>query len=276
MSVLLPQLLYAIVWRSESFFLIARRGPRSLGLVVLCATFAIVANFVNGGSEFPMFIKTMAEVPLGLGSLALFGCLDKAAQKRFLPWFTWYVNLAVLGNIGMMVFVPLDGTLRGVVSKFSCGSLVIWLAQMMAAIRWRTVCFENGVFIFLASPLRWIMCHAVYRMVLVSSPSFASFKYVVTEPTSISVMYMYYYSNPQLRRPVNSFFGAADTLIVATVCTCSNLKLFDLLVPSETLENISLVPKEWAVFCDIAGVCIQLLVTIYSVKQIAQRAFPPK
>ncbi|KAL2669958.1 hypothetical protein Neosp_015124 [[Neocosmospora] mangrovei] len=85
--------------------------PGLLLTMVLIAS-AVIAIFDRTSTKGEM-IKTMAELPLGLGSVLLFIVASRPVKARWLHAFTIYVNFAVYGNIVMMVATPSGDTFRG-------------------------------------------------------------------------------------------------------------------------------------------------------------------
>lgn len=182
------------------------------------------------------FIKLMFLLPFGLGSLLIFSCLPQAQQKKYLTWFTRYINFAVAANIFIMVFTPDGDTWRGIVSRFVCLALLIWLLQEMAKQAFQTTHFEDGFFIFRASPLQWVFGHAAYRLVLLSLPAFDSLAYLLLEPLSLLAMLALHQLHRK-RYPLSHYFGFADTLVVTTLAVLSR---YPILPPFET-EGFQLV-----------------------------------
>src|SRR5579862_5151607 len=118
--------------------------------------------------------KTMCLLPLGLGSVLAILVANRSFQVQYLPAFTTYINLAVCGNIGMMVATPADGTLRGTCSKITCIVLFTWIIQQGQRVGWKTVVIHNNLFLYTAVSKSWIFAHAVYRFVLLTLPCFGS------------------------------------------------------------------------------------------------------
>lgn len=162
------------------------------------------------------FTKMILLLPFGLGAVIGYVSLPKSKQQKYLPWFTRYINFAVLGNIFVMIFSPDGGTYRGMISRFVCFFLLIWLLQEMSKVRFQTTETNQGMFTFNSSPLSWIYCHAGYRIVLLSLPTFVSSNYLLLEPMSILVMVVLFYVNKK-RYPLSYYFGLADTIVVTTL-----------------------------------------------------------
>jgi hypothetical protein len=200
-------------------------------ILLACVLFlSLIVNYQFWGApqrdsiETMGFVKLMFLLPLGLGSLLTFASLSADRQKRSLVWFTRYINIAVAANIFIMVFTPDGGTYRGHLSRFVCLVLLIWLLQEMARKRFQTTLFDAGFFIFRSSPLGWILCHAAYRMALLSQPAFDSLHYLLLEPLSLLAMYALYRLH-QKRHPLAYYFGFADTLVVTTLAVISRYPL---------------------------------------------------
>ncbi|PJZ86527.1 hypothetical protein CH366_04440 [Leptospira harrisiae] len=162
------------------------------------------------------FSKLILLLPLGLGAVIGYVSLPESKQQKFLPWFNRYINFAVIGNIFVMIFSPDGGTYRGIVSRFACFFLLIWLLQEMGKVRFQTTQTDQRIFTFNSSPLSWIYCHAAYRIALLSLPTFDSSNYLLLEPMSIVVMIVLYHLN-QKRYPLPYYFGFADTIVVTTL-----------------------------------------------------------
>lgn len=165
-------------------------------------------------------IKLILLLPFGLGAVLGFGLLSQKKQEKHLLKFTWFINSAVIVNISVMMFVPAGETLRGIFGRLTCIILLLWLIQEMAKNKWKTVGFDNGVLIFNGVPLKWVSCHAIYRIGLISLPLFDTFHYVLFEPLSIGGTYLYYRLNSR-RHPLSYYFGYSDTLVAATIAVCS-------------------------------------------------------
>ncbi|KAJ3127788.1 hypothetical protein HK098_005787 [Nowakowskiella sp. JEL0407] len=154
---------------------------------------------------------------LGLGSVVAFGLLGVDAQKKHLNSFTNFINFVVLGNIAMMFFLPIDNTMRGYSHRVVCALLVIWLAKEMQKVRWNTVYFFKGYFLFNASPMSWVICHALYRSVMVTLPIFDTQRYFVLEPLSLGIMMILYRTSGKNDGRVSDWFGISDTMVVSTI-----------------------------------------------------------
>jgi len=186
----------------------------------LFAGFQFIGVFNRDPIETMGFIKLMFLLPLGLGSLLAFGFLSEERQKRSLVWFTRYINIAVFANIFIMIFTPDGDSYRGLLSRFVCLTILVWLLQEMAKQGFQTTRFDAGFFIFRSSPLSWIFCHACYRIALLSLPVFDSIHYLLLEPLSLFTMLALYRLH-QKRHPLHYYFGFADTLAVTTLAVVS-------------------------------------------------------
>ena len=135
---------------------------------------------------------------------------------------TVFVNVAVLGNIVMMVFIPAEGTLRGLSTRLTCMVLVLWLIQEIQKNRWKTVNFSDGLFLFNSSPLAWVLCHAVYRLGMITLPIFDTYRYILMELCSLSLMVGFYWFHRR-RYPIYYYFGMADTVIVSSLAVTAQI-----------------------------------------------------
>lgn len=208
------------------------------------------------------FSKLILLLPLGLGAVIGFVSLPESKQQKFMPWFTHYINFAVLTNIFVMVFAPDGGTYRGIVIRFVCFFLLLWLFQEMAKVRFQTTQINQKIFTFNSSPLSWIYCHAAYRMALLSLPTFDSANYLLLEPLSLIVMVFLYHLN-QKRYPLPYYFGLADTIVVTTLTV---LIRYPILPPFESkgLYITNLTENQW----DMIFLPVQLVVISISLRKI--------
>ncbi|XDD47613.1 hypothetical protein AB3N60_05915 [Leptospira sp. WS39.C2] len=216
------------------------------------------------------FIKLILLLPLGLGVVIGFICLPESKQQKLLPWFTSYINFAVLTNIFVMIFANDGGTYRGIVSRFVCFFLLIWLLQEMAKVNFQTSKINQNIFTFNSSPLSWIYCHAVYRIALLSLPTFDSTNFLLLEPMSLVVMVVFYQIN-QKRFPLPFYFGFADTIVVTTLTVLMRYPIplpFQLKGPY--FANLS--EYQW----DMIFVPIQLVLIGFVVRAIYKNRFESK
>ncbi len=167
------------------------------------------------------YLKQMLLLPLGLGAVIGYGLLTQTHQDRHLSNFTKFINVAVLTNILAMVLVPADGTIRGMTSRLTCLFLVCWLLQEIAQVKGKTVVYDKGFFIFSAVPLGWVFCHAVYRLGLMSLPTFDQFPHLFFEPLSLGGTYFLYRLHGR-RHSVSHYFGFSDTLVAPALAVCSS------------------------------------------------------
>lgn len=213
------------------------------------------------------FTKMILLLPFGLGAVIGYLCLPESKQQKFLPWFNRYINFAVLANIFVMTFSPDGGTYRGFISRFVCFFLLLWLLQEMAKVRFQTTDTKQNIFTFNSSPLSWIYCHAGYRIVLLSLPTFVSSHYLLLEPMSILVMVSLYHLNKK-QNPISYYFGFADTIVVTTLTV---LMRYPLLPPfhlkGSYLTNLS--EKQW----DMLLVPIQLIVIGFVLRTIYKNRY---
>ncbi|TGM48099.1 hypothetical protein EHQ92_09450 [Leptospira biflexa] len=210
------------------------------------------------------FSKLMLLLPLGLGVILGFGLFSESIQKRHLPLFTRYINFAVLANIFAMMFSPSGDTYRGVFSRFTCFTLLIWLVQEMAKVNFQTTHMDSKMFLFRSSPLHWIYCHAAYRMALLSLPTFASIRFILLEPFSlIAMVALYHWHNK--RYPLYYYFGFADTIAVTTLTVLARYPVLPPF-PSKGPYFPNLQEYQW----DMVFLPIQFLVTGFALWAIFQ------
>lgn len=184
---------------------------RGLLLVVVLCISAIIMTFDNT-STIGEKTKILCVLPLGLGSVLAFLVTNRSTQTRLLPAFTTYVNLAVYGNIGMMVGTPTGGTVRGMCSKAACTALFIWIVQQGHRAGWKTVVLHDKLFVFTAISKSWIFAHAVYRFVLLTLPCFGSGRrHRLMEVYSLTLTFALSWTTGL---PFEHCFGMADTLVV--------------------------------------------------------------
>jgi hypothetical protein len=218
---LLPNLIVSVfVW-----FLAAFYRPLLLFVVILVSSFAVIQYFMLNHpalKESLAIIKFLAVIPIGLGSILTFSLISAPRQKAYQRLFSYYINVAVIANIAMMLAAPADGTLRGQLSRLLCLALVCWLIQELVKVRGRSSFVSDGFFLFNSSPLAWILCHSCYRAALLSLPIFDSEHYFLLEPLSLTMMYGLYKTHRK-RFPVHFYFGFADTLVVSALVFSSHL-----------------------------------------------------
>lgn len=200
-------------------------------ILTLVSVFHYVAQPAPDAAVTMGFIKLMFLLPLGLGSLLTFALMSDAVQKKALNGFTHYINFAVASNIFIMIFSPSGGTLRGIISRVLCIVLLVWLLQEMAKVKFRTTEFDSGFFIFRSAPLNWVLCHACYRIALLSLPTFDSLSYILLEPLSLGTMVALHHLHKK-RHPIPYYFGFADTLVVTTLAVLSRYPVPSALNPS--------------------------------------------
>ncbi|MCW7504573.1 hypothetical protein [Leptospira paudalimensis] len=216
------------------------------------------------------FTKMILLLPFGLGAVIGYVSLSESKQQKYLTWFTRYINFAVLGNIFVMIFSPDGGTYRGILSRFVCFFLLIWLLQEMSKVRFQTTKTNQRMFTFNSSPLSWIYCHAGYRFVLLSLPTFVSSNYLLLEPMSILVMVVLFHVNKK-RYPLSYYFGLADTMVVTTLTV---LMRYPFLPPFQLsgpyITNLS--EKQW----DMILIPVQLIVTGFVLRAIYRNRLQSK
>lgn len=184
--------------------------------LMLLAGIQFISKLQHELIEILGFIKLVLLLPLGLGAVLAFAMLSVDKQQKYLLPMTRYINFAVTANIFAMVFAPDSDTYRGLLSRFACVTLLVWLLQEMSKVRYQTTQFKRGFFIFKSSPLHWIYCHAAYRIALLSLPSFDSLQYLLLEPLSLFIMKVLYHVDKK-KNPIHYYFGFADTLVVTTL-----------------------------------------------------------
>lgn len=237
-------------------------------LLIFVMALSLVAGFqfTSASSHNPIqtmgFIKFILLLPLGLGAVLVFISLTEVTQQRFQLWFSHYINFAVLTNIFVMVFAPSGDTFRGHLSRLVCLTLFLWLLQEMRKVRFQTTQFDHKFFIFRSSPLRWIYCHAAYRIALLSLPSFDSIQYLLLEPLSLIVMAILYRFHKK-RNKIHFYFGYADTIVVTTLTVLTRYPIlppFKINGPYYT----NLPQNQW----DMLFIPIQLIVIVFGIKEI--------
>jgi hypothetical protein len=209
--------------------------------------------FLTNHNHVGKFIKFLCVYPFGFGAIEVYKVFGTD-----LKMFTRYINMAVLGNIAMMMFVPDETKFRGKLVKLNCALMLIWLLQFVIERDWETVVVgkEEG-FLFIASPLVWIGCHALYRISLVTLPCFESWRYLMLEPLSLIVMVLLYRKNEGKYR-MEDHFGPADTLVASTMSLVSMIvDKFDRYSFTHTMDqnilNKYLVPVQVAVCLTAIG-----------------------
>ena len=211
----------------------AIRNQRLLLLVVLGVSMTIFV--FDKTSTVGAKIKTMCELPLGLGSVLAFLVASRPFQTRFLPAFTAYVNFAVYGNIGMMVATPAGGTLRGICSKITCLILFIWIVQQGYRARWKTIILHDNLFVFTAVSKSWIFAHATYRFVLLTLPCFGTGRrHRLLELYSLTLTFAL---SSTSNLPFEYCFGMADTLVVPATAGWSAIATTFNIIPRDVADG---------------------------------------
>ncbi len=290
----------------------------TISVVSLFVVFASIHTAHEPWGEIGDLIKFLCVLPLGLGPIVVFLRMPRNLRQLNSNWFSWYVNVAVVVNIAMVAALPTSGTYRGVSSRFACASLVVWLVFEMLEIGWfrcvvvpdlaytkgppaqtpalaktallqttKPVAFQTW-FLFTASPADWVLCHAAYRLVLVTLPTLDTFRYLLLEPLSI---YLAMWLSSKCAADHNAsptvcdagekksfglvhwsyFFGMADTLVVATMGTVSHLADHVMPPDSRPLKMSVLPAAEAGGAGDMAGVVVHVLVTCYAVRSTWSR-----
>jgi hypothetical protein len=215
---------------------IRNRGLLLLAVLSVSTTIAVFDKTSTGGE----MIKTMCELPLGLGSVLAFLVANRSFQIQYLPAFTTYINFAVYGNIGMMVATPTDGTLRGTCSKITCILLFIWIIQQGQRAGWRTVIIHDNLFLYTAVSKSWIFAHAIYRFVLLTLPYFGSGRrHSLMEFYSLTITFGLYFTQSNSSFPFEYYFGMADTLVIPAIAGWSAIaKVFNLIPPDAITDDM--------------------------------------
>ncbi|CVL08043.1 uncharacterized protein FMAN_09644 [Fusarium mangiferae] len=199
----------------------------SLLLVIVYITSAIIVLFDRTSTKKEM-AKTMATMPLGLGSVLWFIVASRPTKTQWLHAFTIYVNCAVYGNILMMVGTPSGGTFRGISCKAACISLSAWIILQGYQVQWKTIMLHDDLFVFTAASKNWIFAHAVYRFILLTLPCFGSGRrHRLMEVYSLGLTYLLSWSTGL---PFEYCFGMADTIVAPAVTAWSSIsKTFNLI-----------------------------------------------
>lgn len=176
--------------------------------------------------------KTMAELPLGLGSVLAFSVSGRPFKERWLHAFTIYVNCAVYGNIVMMVATPAGGTIRGWCCRVACLALSAWIIQQGYRVRWESILLHDNLFVFTAASKHWVFAHAVYRFVLLTLPCFGSGRrHRLLEVYSLGITYFLSLSSGL---SFEYCFGMADTMVAPAVTGWSSISKTFKLVPRDS------------------------------------------
>ncbi|CVK92086.1 hypothetical protein FPRO06_08865 [Fusarium proliferatum] len=199
----------------------------SLLLTIVYTTSAIIVLFDRTSTKKEM-AKTMAELPLGLGSVLWFIVSGRSTKVQWLHAFTIYVNFAVYGNILMMVATPSGGTFRGISCKVACISLSAWIILQGYQVQWETIMLHDDLFVFTAASKSWIFAHAAYRFILLTLPCFGSGRrHRLMEVYSLGLTYLLSWSTGL---PFEYCFGMADTIVAPAVTAWSSIsKTFNLI-----------------------------------------------
>ena len=234
---------------------LAMRSPFGLFGLTIAVGAGIAYTTVKSAKDFAHWsraIKVFAVVPLGLGAVSALACTSKSWQKRHRRAYTAYINAAVLGNVGMMIFVPGQRTIRGLVSPLVCAMLALWLVLEAKAKDWQTVEYRDNLFVYNAAPLSWILHHACYRACLLTLPPFESSKYLLLEPLSLGIMgWLSWYNRCRLEEA----FGHADTIAAASSAIVSSIfevKYEPILELSDDVLDMVVVPVQ--VFVLVSGI----------------------
>ncbi|KAM0351751.1 hypothetical protein ACHAPU_002263 [Fusarium lateritium] len=188
---------------------------------------AVIATFDRTSTKGEM-VKTMALLPLGLGSVLVFIVASRQAKARWLHAFTVYVNFAVYGNIAMMVATPSGDTFRGLCCKVACLALSAWIIIQGYRVQWNTISLHDNLFVFTAASKSWVFAHALYRFILLTLPCFGSGRrHRLLELYSLGLTYLL---SRTTGLPFEHCFGMADTVVAPVVSAWSSLsKTFELI-----------------------------------------------
>ncbi|KAI6758243.1 hypothetical protein HG530_010483 [Fusarium avenaceum] len=199
-------------------------------LTIVFITSAVIAIFDRTSTKGEM-IKTMAELPLGLGSVLLFIVASRPVKERWLHAFTIYVNFAVYGNIVMMVATPSGDTFRGLCCKVACLALSAWIILQGYRVKWKTILLHDNLFVFTAASKSWVFAHAVYRFILLTLPCFGSGRrHRLLEVYSLGLTYLLSLSTGL---PFEYCFGMADTVVAPAVTAWSSISKTFGLIPRD-------------------------------------------
>ncbi|KAF4436574.1 hypothetical protein F53441_13212 [Fusarium austroafricanum] len=202
------------------------RKPGLLLTIVFIMS-AVIAIFDRTSTKGEM-VKTMAELPLGLGSVLLFIVASRPFKIRWLHAFTIYVNFAVYGNIVMMVATPSGYTFRGLCCKIACLALSAWIIIQGYKVQWKTIMLHDDLFVFTAASKSWVFAHAIYRFILLTLPCFGSGRrHRLLEVYSLGLTYLL---SRTTGLPFEYCFGMADTVVAPAVTAWSSIsKTFELI-----------------------------------------------
>jgi len=202
----------------------------SILLVAVYVVSAVIVRYDTTSSPKEM-TKTMALLPLGLGSVLAFLVAPRPAKLRALPYFEPYVNFAVYGNIGMMVFTPAGDTLRGLCTKVACLGLFAWILLQGWRCGWRTMQLHDRLLVFTAVSRSWILAHAVYRFVLLTLPVFGSGRrHRLMEVYSLAMTFALSSASDL---PFEYCFGMADTVVVPAASAWARIATTFELIPKD-------------------------------------------
>jgi hypothetical protein len=235
---------------------------RGLLLLAVLSVSTIIAVFDKTSTAGEM-TKTMCELPLGLGSVLAFLIASRSFQTRYLSAFTTYVNVAVYGNIGMMVATPIDGTLRGMCSRITCVLLFIWIIQQGQLAGWKTVAIHDNLFLYTAVSKSWIFAHAVYRFILLTLPCFGSGRrHRLMEVYSLALTVGLYFTQTNSNFPFEYYFGMADTLVIPAIAGWSAIaKTFNLIPPDAITDDV--LSNDISIHADACLAAVSLAVGLF-------------
>ncbi|KAJ3132308.1 hypothetical protein HK100_005429 [Physocladia obscura] len=132
----------------------------------------------------------------------------------------------------------------------------------------KTVEFSHSVFLFTAVSRDWIIVHALYRAVLVTLPLFDTLRHLPLEIASLTAMaafWLYTCHFHNSKRPIEHFFGIADTVVVATACLVS--AIFDI-VARKFVGDSPLISSSFQIhnrdYADLLLFCISVACGLYA------------
>lgn len=155
-------------------------------VVVLLASLTVL--FVDRTSTWSETFRTMALLPLGLGSILAFLSSDAYTRTRHLRTFTILFNLAAYVSVGMTIFVPAERTFRGWCGKIAGFWLFCYIVQQGSYVGWKTIAPHDKMLVFTAVTKGWIAAFAFYRYILLTLPSYgAGHRYRFLEYLSVAM-----------------------------------------------------------------------------------------
>ncbi|KAI8905144.1 hypothetical protein EDD86DRAFT_72424 [Gorgonomyces haynaldii] len=214
-------------------------------LIVFNSLFLVLLN-----EEWKTVMKLLLLGPCGLGLVVVYvHYLDNTV------WIQRFVTGIVLCNVLMMAFTPSDDTWRGFCGKLSTILLSLWLYLQRSKIE-----IQKPFFVYTGVSKEWILCHAIYRSVLMTLPYFETQRYFLNEVYSLGLTY---FLAKAAKRDWNLLFGMADSLIMPTVSYYSCL--FDR-VSLDRATPFVLTPM-----VDVMLAIVQIMVSGYCILHLLPR-----